>query len=136
MREEDRKNPRVKAANTNPKNGARGANNGFVFTSFYPTKEQKAEIRAMKTPLQEFTIALISLLDAGLVLSVKADADKNCFCLTIKENVKFGDPCKCMAFWHSDAEVLVSQLGYWFPRYGRQWIDDDRQLALQLEFDW
>jgi len=110
--------------------------NGFIFSSFYPTKEEKAEIKAMMGLSAEFMTYLTRVTDLNLVVTIKPDIDKDCLMLMLRENVPFGEPCKAISLWHTDLERLVAQFCYWMQVYSRSWLEDDRALAEQMEMDW
>jgi hypothetical protein len=111
-------------------------NNGFIFTSFYPTKEEKAEISKMEGVPSRFALHLQELTEKGYKTTIKPDLDRDCIMLMVQENVPFGEPCKAISFWHSDVSMAMAQLCYWMQTGYRAWSEDDRVLATQLEFDW
>jgi hypothetical protein len=110
--------------------------NGFIFTSFYPTKEQKAEISQMEGIASRFAFELQVLTEKGYKTTIKQDLDRDCIMLMVQENVPFGEPCKAISFWHSDVSMVMAQLCYWIATGYEAWASDDRALATQLEFDW
>lgn len=121
-------------ADTGKKKGAGGG--GYVFSSFYPTQEEKAIIRDLNPDYEQIERSLTRLQDRHLKLTIKEDTDKSVLMLLISENVPYGQPCKALAIWHSGVDRLLAQMCFWTENHLTRWAEDDRSLAEQLEFDW
>jgi hypothetical protein len=97
----------------------------FSFHSFQPTLQQKTELKAEVVTPESLTKAVTVVTDWGLVIKLKADTRKFCFCLLLLEDVPFGEPCRCLSFWHSDITVLLQQFIYCVPQYVGAWLEGD-----------
>jgi len=119
------------------KNGFKATQlSNFVFTSFYPTKAEKQAIRSLSLSLETIVGAYLKLIDRDLTCTLKADSDKECLMLMLKENVPYGDPCRAVSFWHTDVTVLLAQLVWFLEHHLAGWLDSETALRVSEETDW
>lgn len=110
--------------------------NGFLFTSFYPTKEQKEKIHDLLWTTEDLIQAHEELAKHNIVLTFKEEQDKNCYKLLLREDVPFGEPCKAVAFWHIRVSTLIQMYLYWMSTMYQGWLDSSDGTQVQQQFDW
>lgn len=110
-------------AKTNPKPAGKQKGNGFNYLSYYPTKEQKEEIKAIKVEVEPLTDLLTALLDVGYVVKLRGDTSKNSLSLVILQDVPFGQPCNALSFWHSDLTRIFQQFLFLGEDGLTRWIE-------------
>jgi hypothetical protein len=136
MRQAEPKTGQRNRPGANGQPNGRASSSNMVFTSFYPTKEQKVQIKSLQLLPGDIMGSLSVLIEKGLVVTFKEDIDKSCFSCMVRENVPYGDPCKCLSFWHSDVVTLTTMVCWYVRNNLDQWLEDDRALAAVQPVDW
>ena len=115
---------------------AKGSGSNMVFSSFYPTKEEKMKIKVLLDMPGDVIGTFSVLVERQLVVTVREDTDRACFICMVRENVPYGDPCKCLTFWHSDIATLLAMVTWYVRNKLDQWLEDDRAVSGLEEFNW
>lgn len=72
------------------------------FTSYNPTKEEKASIREMEETLDDIIDFISTYLQDGFTLTFKYMTDQECYCVTLRESSEDWKSAPALSCWHVD----------------------------------